>query len=121
MKKKTKYLVLIVTILFLSTGCTTYLKDKDGKVITNEKTTTEEKNRAFEKMQSLNQNRGVEETIEKKINTEYKLKSFVKIKDSDVTVVIDSNKHDKAIANKIMRTVQEQFETPMSITVKFQK
>ena len=38
MKKKIKYLILIVTLLFLTTGCTTYLKDKDKKVITNEKT-----------------------------------------------------------------------------------
>ena len=38
MKKKIKYWVLIVTLLFLTTGCTTYLKDKDKKIITNEKT-----------------------------------------------------------------------------------
>ena len=34
MSKKLKYL-LLVSLLVLTTGCTTYLKDKDGKAITN--------------------------------------------------------------------------------------
>ncbi len=38
MKKKIKYLLIVLTLLFLTTGCTTYLKDKEGKVLTNEKT-----------------------------------------------------------------------------------
>ncbi len=37
MKKKIKYL-LIVALLTSVTGCTTYLKDKDGKVLTNPET-----------------------------------------------------------------------------------
>lgn len=90
-------------------------------VITNDKSSTEEKNKAFEKMQKLNQNRGEEETIEKKIKSEHNLKAFVKINDSDVSVVIDSTKHDKALANKIMRTVQAEFENPVNVSVKFQK
>ena len=38
MKRKIKYSLIIVMLLFLTTGCTTYLKDKDGKIVTNEKT-----------------------------------------------------------------------------------
>ena len=90
-------------------------------VITSSKASVDEKNAAFEKMQVLNQNRGIEENIEKKIKEEHNLKSFVKINDSDVSVVIDSNKHDKTIANKIMRTVQQEFENPVTVSVKFQK
>lgn len=90
-------------------------------VLTNAKASSSEKNKAFEKMQQLNQNRGTEESVEKKINTEFKLKSFVKIKDSDITVTVDSTKHDKSLANKIMRTVQAQFDNPVNVTVKFQK
>ena len=37
MKKKSKYL-LIIALLFLTTGCTTYLKNDKGTIITNEKT-----------------------------------------------------------------------------------
>lgn len=91
------------------------------KVITDSKSSTEEKNAAFEKMQKLNQNRGNEETIENKIKNEFDLKSFVSIDDGSVEVVIDSSKHDKSLANKIMRSVQEEFDTYKAISVKFQK
>ena len=38
MKKKIKYYLLTLGIIFLMTGCTTYLKNGEGKVITNEET-----------------------------------------------------------------------------------
>lgn len=90
-------------------------------VLTNSESTTEEKNKAFERMQELNKSRGTEETIENKLKEEFKLNSFVSIDENSVTVTVDSTKHDKALANKIMRAVQEEFETSMSISVKFQK
>lgn len=90
-------------------------------VLTDSNSTTEEKNKAFEKMQELNKNRGTEESIENKIKEKFNLKSFVSIDETSVTVTIDSTKHDKELANKIMRSVQEEFETSMSISVKFQK
>ena len=90
-------------------------------VLTDSNSTTEEKNKAFEKMQELNKNSGTEESIENKIKEEFNLKSFVSIDETSVTVTIDSTKHDKELANKIMRSVQEEFETSMSISVKFQK
>ena len=91
------------------------------KVLTDSNSTTEEKNAAFEKMQTLNKNRGTEESLENKIKNEFNLKSFVSIDETSVSVVIDSTKHDKALANKIMRSVQEEFESSMAISVKFQK
>ena len=91
------------------------------KVLTDSNSTTEEKNEAFEKMQTLNKNRGTEESIENKIKNEFNLKSFVSIDETSVSVVVDSTKHDKSLANKIMRSVQEEFEKSMSISVKFQK
>ncbi len=90
-------------------------------VLTNAKSTSEEKNQAFEKMQQLNQTRGTEETLEKKIKNEHKLKAFVKINGSDISVVVDSTKHDKSLANKIMRTVQSEFKEHIGVSVKFQK
>ena len=90
-------------------------------VLTDSNSTTEEKNKAFEKMQELNKNRGTEESIENKLKEDFNLKSFVSIDETSVTVTIDSTKHDKELANKIMRSVQEEFETSMSISVKFQK
>ncbi len=91
------------------------------KVLTDANSTTEEKNAAFDKMQKLNKNRGTEESIENKIKNEFNLKSFVSIDETSVSVVIDSKKHDKELANKIMRSVQEEFESQIAISVKFQK
>lgn len=91
------------------------------EVITNKKSSNEEKNKAFDTMQKINQNRGKEEEVQNKIKNEQKLNSFVKIENNDVTVVIDSTKHDKSLANKIMRTVQSCFDNKMSISVRFQK
>ena len=95
--------------------------DELKAVLTSNKASTDEKNEAFNKMQELNQNKGNEESIEKKIENEFKLKAFVKIDNSDISVVIDSTKHNKALANKIMRLVQAEFDTSMNISVKFQK
>lgn len=90
-------------------------------VLTNAKSSTQEKNKAFEKMQELNQTKGTEEQIEKKIKNEHKLTAFVKINGSDISVVVDSKKHDKTVANKIMRTVQSEFDNHVAVSVKFQK
>ena len=91
------------------------------KVLTSSESTTKQKNEAFEKMQDLNKNKGVEETIENKIKKEFSLSSFVNIDGTNISVTVDSSKHDKALANKIMRQVQSEFKEPMSISVKFQK
>lgn len=91
------------------------------KTLTNKDANTDEKNKAFEKMQSLNQNRGQEEKLEKKIKKNHNLNSFVKINDSDIEVVVDSKEHDKTLANKIMRTIQEEYENAVNISVRFQK
>ena len=93
--------------------------DSLKEILTNEKSTTEEKNNAFEKLKNLNAMKSEEETIEKKILDRYKLKSFVKIEGDQITVVIASDKHDVQLANNIMRTVQEQYNKRMYITVKF--
>ena len=90
------------------------------KVITDSKSTTEEKNTAFEQMQQLNKNKGTEESLETKIKNNLNLKAFVSIDDT-ISVVVDSKKHDKSLANKIMRLVQEEFEVQKTISVKFQK
>ena len=91
------------------------------KILTNSKATTEEKNKAFEELQKLNKNRSEEEKLEKEIEKNLNYKSFVSIDENNIVVNIDSKKHDTAIANKIMRLIQANFDKEMSITVKFQK
>lgn len=89
------------------------------ETLTSKDATTDEKNNAFEKLKALNSNKAAEEKIEEKILSTYKLKSFVKIDGDQITVVIASDKHDVELANNIMRTVQEDYDKRMYITVKF--
>ena len=89
------------------------------KILTDSKATTEEKNKAFEELQNINKNRSQEEKIEKGIEDELKLKTFVSIENESITVTVDSDKHDNKLANSIMRNVQKNFDTQMTITIKF--
>lgn len=89
--------------------------------LTNEKTTTEEKNNAYEQLKYLNQLQGEEENLEKQIKEQYKLDSFVKVDDKNIEVVVIKDKHDASIANNIMRLVQSNYDDKMYITVTFKK
>lgn len=89
--------------------------------LTSEKMTAEEKNNAYEQLKYLNELQGKEETLEKKIKETYQLDSFVKIDNSNITVVAIATKHDNQMANNIMRLVQEEYKDKMYITVKFEK
>lgn len=90
-------------------------------VLTNINSTTEEKNKAYEKIKSLNNNRGEEEKLEKQINESFDLSSFVKINDDKINITIQSKENSETLANNIMREVQKNFDTKKYITVKFQE
>lgn len=81
--------------------------------------TSEEKNRAYEEMKEINDNKAIEDAISKKIKDEFALNSYVKQDDSKVEVVVEGKEHDIKLANKIMRTVQSEFNDPKTISVKF--
>lgn len=90
------------------------------KIILDNNTSVDEKNNAYDKMKDLNIKKGEEEKIEKQILDVYQLKAFVKINDSQVRVVVEGSEHNVELANNIIRTVQENFENGMYISVKFQ-
>lgn len=90
-------------------------------VLLDDTSTIEEKNNAYESLQTINTNKGKETEIEEKILKEYNLDSFVKIKNDRISITIGSNEHDAKLANKIMNTVQSMYEVKMYITIKFQK
>ena len=77
-------------------------------------------NSAYEEIKNINNNSGLEESIEKKIGSEYDCEAFTKIEDTSVKVVVDKCENSKTLANNIMRLVQEQFDNKMYISVKFQ-
>ena len=91
------------------------------QVLNNSDSSTEEKNKAYEKIKDLNSIRGEEEKLETQIKNEYKLNSFIKIKGDNISVIIKSSEHSNNIANNIMRTIQNNYNTPKYITVKFQE
>ena len=88
-------------------------------LLTKANATTEEKNSAYEQIQTLNQVKGQEMALESKIKKKYNFPVFVKIEDKQVTVVIDNDKHDTELANNIMRLIQEEFKEKVYVTVQF--
>lgn len=91
------------------------------KIISNSDSSIEDKNAAFEKMKELNANRSQEEILEEKIKSTYNLDTFIKIDAKNVSVTINDENHSTELANKIMRTIQEEFKEKVIITVKFEK
>lgn len=88
--------------------------------ITDKEKTVMEKNNAYEELMTLNENKGLEENIESKLKEKLSYDSFVKINKDQINIVISSTKHDKMIANSIIKEVQSMFDTKKYITVKFQ-
>lgn len=89
------------------------------EVINDSTKTSDEKNKAYEQMKEINNLKSSEDQLIKKIKEEHSLEAYVKQDDTKIEVVIESEKHDVKLANKIMRTIQEEFDVPMSISIKF--
>ena len=90
------------------------------KIMNDLNVTVDERNNAFEQMKSLNITRGKEEKLENKVKEKYKIDSFIKITGNQIRVIITGNKHDNVLANNIMRTIQEEYENQMYISIKFE-
>ena len=90
-------------------------------ILTNAESSVEDKNKAYEKIKELNDTRGEEEKLETQIKENYKMDSFIKIKDNQIQVTVNSSEHSESLANNIMRTIQSNYKESKYITVKFQK
>lgn len=86
----------------------------------NDKSTLEERNTAYETIQNINSNKGKEIDIEKIIKEKFDYKSFVKINKDTISITISNKTHDLKLANDIIRTIQNEYNNKMYITVKFQ-
>ena len=80
-----------------------------------------EKNNIYEQLKYLNELQSKEAEIEEEIKKQYNINCFIKIDNSDVESVCISDKHDKKLANNIMRLIQDKYKNKMYISVKFQK
>ena len=89
-------------------------------VLTSATSSTEEKNSAFEELKLLNLTKGKEDELENKLLEVYKIKTFIEITGDQIKVVVNSSEHNASLANNIMRTIQEEYDKKMYITVKFE-
>ena len=87
--------------------------------ISDDKASTEDKNKAFDTLKLLNQISSKEELLEEKVKNTLGLDSFIKIEGDQIRVVIDSSEHTNTLANDVMRTVQSNFDTKQYISVQF--
>ena len=69
-------------------------------ILTNVDSSIEEKNNAYEKLKLIEEAKGKEEALENKIKKEFK--------------------HSYELANNIIRSIQEEYDEKMYITVKFE-
>ena len=88
-------------------------------ILLSDVATLQEKNDAYEELQSLNQKESEKEAIMKLIKEQFKLDSVVQIDNLNITITIASTTHDATLANNIIRSVQELYDQDMYITVKF--
>lgn len=89
--------------------------------LTNEESTSEEKNIAFEKIKYLTNLTSKEELLEKKIKNDFGIDSFIKIEEGKVTVTAVNKSHNIELANNIMKAIQKEFPEKVTITIKFEK
>ncbi len=89
-------------------------------ILLDDTASLQEKNDAYNSLQTLNANKGREESLEKKVTEKYNLECFVKIKNDQIQVTVASKEHNPTLANNIIRTIQEEYENQMYIVVKFQ-
>lgn len=92
-----------------------------NEILTNKDATVEEKNNAYDGLKEINDMKAKEESLIKKIKSDLKLKSFVKIDGNNISVTIKKQDHDYSLANNVMRLIQKEFENKKYISVKFQK
>lgn len=88
--------------------------------LSSDATTSEQKNSLYEQIKTINTNKGLEETLEKKIKNTYNCETFTKIENNSVKVVVDKCENSKTLANNIMRSIQEEFDNKMYISVQFE-
>ena len=93
------------------------MSELQDKIISS--TNTEEKNQAFEELQVLNLAKGKEKYLEDKIRNNMNINSYVEINNDDIYVTIEAKEHNTSVANEIMRSIQEEFDSKKNIVVKF--
>ena len=88
-------------------------------IILSETSDLSTKNDAYNDLLLISSNKSDEQKLEKIIKDEFQSEAFVKINGGNVTIVIDKDEHDYELANKIIRRINQEFDEPKYVTVKF--
>ncbi len=91
-----------------------------NEILTNKDTSTEEKNNAYDGLKQIDELKAKEEKLEKKLKDELDLDSFIKIDGTNINVTVKKKNHDYSLANKVMRSISEEYDTKVYVSVKFQ-
>lgn len=89
-------------------------------ILTDASKSTIEKNEAYDKMKNINDIKGEEDKLEKKLKSSLGINSCITIEGDKISVVASRDKHDANLANDIMRTIQENYDKKMYVSVKFE-
>lgn len=89
--------------------------------LTDEETSSDEKNSCFEQIKYITNLNTKEKALEEKIKKEFDLDSFVKIDNNNIKVVAVKSDHDINLANNIMKSIQQEFENKVTISIQFEK
>ena len=74
----------------------------------------------MKKMKSLNDIKSEESNLEKKIKDSFNISSVVTVDGDKINVTAAKKDHTKELANNIMRTIQDNYENKMYVSVKFE-
>ena len=96
----------------------TVMSELQSKIINS--SDSDEKNKAFEELQSLNLAKGKETYLEDVLQEKLHINSFIEINEDNIIVTIAAKEHNSSIANDIMSTIQNEFEDKKNIVVKFE-
>ena len=118
-KEEIKEASIIETLRTQDASATLEEINKLKATISDNKMTTDAKNEAFDALKLLNQISSKEELLEEKVKNTLDIDSFIKIDGDQIRVVVDSNEHSATLANNIMRTIQENFDTKQYISIQF--
>ncbi|MCX4248355.1 MAG: SpoIIIAH-like family protein [Bacilli bacterium] len=80
----------------------------------------QEKNDAYEQIKFLNSNKSLEEKLEKSVNDNFKINSFISINDKNLKVVIANKEKSVTVANDIISFINATTDASYYVTVKFE-
>lgn len=90
------------------------------EILLSSSKSVQEKNEAYEQIKNLNNNKSIEEKLEKELNEKFKINTFVQIKEDKIKIVIANKKESASFANEIIVYVNAKLENKYYCTVKFE-